>query len=78
MHVLGHYGKENAAAIFELFLQRMPGYPLDKADSRGNTVLLLAYVKANASLCCCEGRGSPGSNQGIIFQPPGCIQAVAF
>lgn len=37
MHVLGHYGKENAAAIFELFLECMPEYPLDKPDSEGNT-----------------------------------------
>uniref|UniRef100_A0A8C5GII6 BTB domain-containing protein n=2 Tax=Gouania willdenowi TaxID=441366 RepID=A0A8C5GII6_GOUWI len=51
MHVLGHYGKENAAAIFELFLECMPEYPLDKADNEGNTVLLLAYMKGNANLC---------------------------
>lgn len=37
MHVLGHYGKENAAAIFELFLECMPEYPLDKPDNEGNT-----------------------------------------
>uniref|UniRef100_H9H7M3 Ankyrin repeat and FYVE domain containing 1 n=1 Tax=Monodelphis domestica TaxID=13616 RepID=H9H7M3_MONDO len=51
MHILGHYGKENAAAIFELFLECMPGYPVDKADAEGNTVLLLAYMKGNANLC---------------------------
>ncbi|XP_039866819.1 rabankyrin-5 isoform X2 [Simochromis diagramma] len=51
MHVLGHYGKENAAAIFELFLECMPEYPLDKPDNEGNTVLLLAYMKGNANLC---------------------------
>uniref|UniRef100_A0A3B3DDJ3 Ankyrin repeat and FYVE domain containing 1 n=1 Tax=Oryzias melastigma TaxID=30732 RepID=A0A3B3DDJ3_ORYME len=50
MHVLGHYGKENAAAIFELFLECMPEYPLDKPDNEGNT-LLLAYMKGNANLC---------------------------
>lgn len=37
MHVLGQYGKENAAAIFELFLECMPEYPLDKPDNEGNT-----------------------------------------
>uniref|UniRef100_A0A8C8DZH7 Ankyrin repeat and FYVE domain containing 1 n=1 Tax=Oryzias sinensis TaxID=183150 RepID=A0A8C8DZH7_9TELE len=51
MHILGHYGKENAAAIFELFLECMPEYPLDKPDNEGNTVLLLAYMKGNANLC---------------------------
>lgn len=50
MHVLGQYGKENAAAIFELFLECMPEYPLDKVDNEGNTgrkesrVLLLLYL----------------------------------
>lgn len=43
MHVLGHYGKENAAAIFELFLECMPEYPLDKPDNEGNTGALLCY-----------------------------------
>uniref|UniRef100_H3AEJ0 Ankyrin repeat and FYVE domain containing 1 n=1 Tax=Latimeria chalumnae TaxID=7897 RepID=H3AEJ0_LATCH len=43
MHILGHYGKENAAAIFELFLECMPEYPLDKPDAEGNTGLCLAH-----------------------------------
>lgn len=42
MHVLGQYGKENAAAIFELFLECMPEYPLDKPDNEGNTGNILA------------------------------------
>lgn len=48
MHVLGHYGKENAAAIFELFLECMPEYPLDKPDNDGNTgtVACLIIVKS--------------------------------
>lgn len=37
LHILGQYGKENAAAIFDLFLECMPEYPLDKADAEGNT-----------------------------------------
>lgn len=37
MHVLGQYGKDNAAAIFDLFLECMPEYPLDKPDTEGNT-----------------------------------------
>lgn len=44
MHVLGHYGKENAAAIFELFLECMPEYPLDKPDNEGNTGILTAFI----------------------------------
>lgn len=37
LHILGQYGKENAAAIFDLFLECMPEYPLDKPDAEGNT-----------------------------------------
>lgn len=37
LHVLGQYGKENAAAIFELFMECMPNYPVDQLDSNGNT-----------------------------------------
>ncbi|XP_077403637.1 rabankyrin-5 [Vanacampus margaritifer] len=69
MHVLGHYGKENAAAIFELFLECMPEYPLDKPDNEGNTVLLLAYMKGNANLCRAIVRAGArlgvNNNQGV-------------
>ncbi|CAJ0924439.1 unnamed protein product [Ranitomeya imitator] len=69
MHILGQYGKENAAAIFELFLECMPEYPLDKPDSEGNTVLLLAYMKGNANLCRAivkaGARLGVNNNQGI-------------
>nr|XP_033777072.1 LOW QUALITY PROTEIN: rabankyrin-5 [Geotrypetes seraphini] len=69
MHILGHYGKENAAAIFELFLECMPEYPLDKPDAEGNTVLLLAYMKGNANLCRAIVRAGArlgvNNNQGI-------------
>uniref|UniRef100_A0A8C2ZT29 Ankyrin repeat and FYVE domain containing 1 n=1 Tax=Cyclopterus lumpus TaxID=8103 RepID=A0A8C2ZT29_CYCLU len=69
MHVLGHYGKDNAAAIFELFLECMPEYPLDKPDNEGNTVLLLAYMKGNANLCRAIVRAGArlgiNNNQGI-------------
>lgn len=69
MHVLGHYGKENAAAIFELFLECMPEYPLDKPDNEGNTGLLLAYMKGNANLCRAIVRSGArlgvNNNQGI-------------
>ncbi len=37
MHILGQYGKENAAATFELFMECMPDYPLDKTDNNGAT-----------------------------------------
>lgn len=52
MHVLGHYGKENAAAIFELFLECMPEYPLDKPDNEGNTGTMLAFVAEVIKLKC--------------------------
>ena len=37
LHVLGQYGKENAAAIFDLFMECMPKYPLNLPDVNGNT-----------------------------------------
>lgn len=52
MHVLGHYGKENAAAIFELFLECMPEYPLDKPDNEGNTGTVAAF---NPHCWLCSG-----------------------
>uniref|UniRef100_A0A674ILK6 Ankyrin repeat and FYVE domain containing 1 n=1 Tax=Terrapene triunguis TaxID=2587831 RepID=A0A674ILK6_9SAUR len=69
MHILGHYGKDNAAAICELFLECMPEYPLDKPDAEGNTVLLLAYMKGNANLCRAIVRAGArlgvNNNQGV-------------
>lgn len=32
LHELCRYGKENAAVIFELFLECMPEYPINKPD----------------------------------------------
>lgn len=58
MHVLGHYGKENAAAIFELFLECMPEYPLDKPDNEGNTgtitlFICIAFNTCGTTVCLC-------------------------
>ncbi|XP_058020333.1 rabankyrin-5 isoform X1 [Ahaetulla prasina] len=69
MHILGQYGKENAATIFDFFRECMPDYPLDKPDTDGNTVLLLAYTKGNANLCRAIVRAGArlgiNNNQGI-------------
>ncbi|XP_013925290.1 PREDICTED: rabankyrin-5 isoform X1 [Thamnophis sirtalis] len=69
MHILGQYGKENAATIFDFFRECMPEYPLDKPDTDGNTVLLLAYTKGNANLCRAIVRAGArlgiNNNQGI-------------
>ena len=37
MHVLANFGKENSAAIFDLFMECMPEYPINKTDSEGST-----------------------------------------
>uniref|UniRef100_T1J2P3 BTB domain-containing protein n=1 Tax=Strigamia maritima TaxID=126957 RepID=T1J2P3_STRMM len=50
-HVLCQYSRDNAAAIFELFLECMPEYPINKPDAEGSTGLLLAYIKGNGLLC---------------------------
>ena len=41
MHCLGQYGKDNAAAIFDLFLECMPKYPL---DTPGKLVALIQHA----------------------------------
>lgn len=64
MHVLGHYGKENAAAIFELFLECMPEYPLDKPDNEGNT----GTPHAPVSLLRLWPRGGADSHPSWFFQ----------
>ncbi|KAG1657884.1 Rabankyrin-5 [Nymphon striatum] len=51
LHVLCQYGKENAAAIFELFMQCLNNFPINKQDVEGNTPLLLSYMNGNGSLC---------------------------
>ncbi|GAB1599554.1 rabankyrin-5-like, partial, partial [Argonauta hians] len=51
LHILCQYGKDNAAAIFELFREAMPDYPIDTPDLEGNTALLLAYLNGHGALC---------------------------
>lgn len=52
LHLLSAYGRENTnASIFELFVQSMPEYPINRTDAEGNTPLLLAYMNGNWSLC---------------------------
>ena len=41
LHLLATYGRENAAAIFDIFYESMPEYPINKVDGNGNTPLLL-------------------------------------
>ncbi|XP_033627890.1 rabankyrin-5-like [Asterias rubens] len=64
MHILGQCGRDNAAAIFELFKECMPTYPVDKQDADGNTVLLLAYQNGNGALCRAIVRS--GASVGIL------------
>ncbi|XP_048582377.1 rabankyrin-5 isoform X2 [Nematostella vectensis] len=51
LHVLAQYAKDNAVAIFEIFRQSMPEYPMNAVDAEGNTALFLAYVNGAARLC---------------------------
>lgn len=37
LHVLARHGKDNSAAICELFIEYMPDYPINKPDLDGNT-----------------------------------------
>jgi len=48
------FGKEEAAAIFNLFLECMPDYPINKADVDGNTrenIIILLLIGISESLC---------------------------
>ena len=37
LHILAQYAKEHAVAIFNLFRQSMPDYPLNALDAEENT-----------------------------------------
>ena len=37
LHILANFVSDNAVAIFDLFFECMPEYPLDKVDGDGNT-----------------------------------------
>ena len=51
LHVLGQYGKENAAAIFDLFMECMPKYPLNLPDVNGNTGIV-TMVRRTKDIRC--------------------------
>lgn len=37
LHILAQYAKDNAVAIFDLFRQSMPEYPINALDADENT-----------------------------------------
>lgn len=51
LHILAQYAKDNAVAIFELFRQSMPDYPINALDADENIALFLAYTNGAARLC---------------------------
>ncbi|KAJ7374098.1 Ankyrin repeat and FYVE domain-containing protein 1 [Desmophyllum pertusum] len=51
LHILSQYAKDNAVAIFELFRQSMPEYPINALDADENIALFLAYTNGAARLC---------------------------
>ncbi|CAC5367178.1 ANKFY1 [Mytilus coruscus] len=83
IHVLCQYGRDNAAAIFELFKESMPDYPIDAVDSEANTGLLLAYVNGNGNLCRALVRAGAKlgtmNRQGLnIFNAPVATKQLLF
>ncbi|XP_041349199.1 rabankyrin-5-like [Gigantopelta aegis] len=60
LHILATHGKDNSAAIFDLFKETMPDYPIDCPDNDGNSPLLLAYVNGNGNLCRALVRAGAG------------------
>ena len=52
LHILANFATDNAVAIFDLFIECMPNYPLDKLDSDGNTgVFSSAFFPENFLIC---------------------------
>ena len=47
-HVLARFCDNNPVQMFDLFLECMPEYNIDKPDVEGNTPLLLAYIKVTS------------------------------
>ncbi|XP_046578318.1 rabankyrin-5-like [Haliotis rubra] len=83
LHILGQYGRDNAAAIFELFRETMPEYNINRPDSEGNTALLLAYCNGNGNLCRALVRAGACfgiiNKQGLsIFNAPVATKQLLF
>ncbi|KAK6190601.1 hypothetical protein SNE40_002431 [Patella caerulea] len=83
LHILGQHNRENSAAIFELFRETMPEYPIDIPDDDGNTVLLLAYMNGNGNLCRALVRAGTCmgvvNKQGLsIFNAPVATKQLLF
>ncbi|XP_021369516.1 rabankyrin-5-like isoform X1 [Mizuhopecten yessoensis] len=83
IHVLAQYGRDTASAVFELFKESMPDYPIDRQDAEGNTALLLAYVNGNGSLCRSLVRSGARlgtmNKQGLsIFNAPVATKQLLF
>lgn len=83
LHILGQYGKDNAAAMFELFRETMSEYPIDRPDAEGNTALLLAYSNGNGGLCRAMVRANAClgtvNRQGLsIFNAPVATRQLLF
>ncbi|XP_059091061.1 rabankyrin-5-like isoform X1 [Tigriopus californicus] len=51
LHVLAVFGKENSSGVFDLLLESIPQFPINKPDLEGNSPLLIAYSKGNGNLC---------------------------
>ena len=46
LHILSQYAKDNAVAIFELFRQSMPDYPINALDADGNIGKLFQEINS--------------------------------
>ncbi|KAL1230041.1 Rabankyrin-5 [Trichinella pseudospiralis] len=51
LHLLGLFGKENAASILVSIKCIIPNYPIEMPDPDGNTLLLFAFMNENYLLC---------------------------
>ena len=51
LHILAQYAKDNAVAIFDLFRQSMPEYPINALDADENIGRLTLNESVNLWLC---------------------------
>ncbi|XP_023334642.1 rabankyrin-5 [Eurytemora carolleeae] len=83
LHVLARFTERNTTDIFNVFMETMPEYPIDKQDTEGNTPLLSAYIKGNGDLCRAlvnQGAvlGTMNKNMVSMFNHPVATKQLLF
>ena len=70
LHVLGQFGKENAAAIFDLMMEHRPQLPVDQLDANGNTGVS-DHIYTTHYSSCLTATATHMSRHTQCYLPPG-------